>query len=153
MDQLHLQSKTEIIFTSDQRLVHIQWTSYIYKVKQRLYSLQTKACPYTTGVSRWAGTRYFYPSEHRCLRRVKNMLAMYLKYHKAGLTPTTPVTSTAISPVKMAIGHKSLTNLHSEMIFLQGKPVCSSPGPKVQVNYCHHLASVVCCLSSVVCRL
>ena len=29
----------------------------------------------------------------------------------------------------------------------------SSPGPKVQVNYCHHLASVVCRLSSVVCRL
>ena len=36
----------------------------------------------------------------------------------------------------------------------------SSPGPKVQVNYCHHLASVVCrlvsvvcCLSSVVCKL
>jgi hypothetical protein len=28
----------------------------------------------------------------------------------------------------------------------------SSPG-KVQVNYCHHLASVVCRLSSVVCRL
>ena len=25
----------------------------------------------------------------------------------------------------------------------------SSPGPKVQVNYCHHLASVVCRLSSV----
>jgi hypothetical protein len=25
----------------------------------------------------------------------------------------------------------------------------SSPGPKVQVNYCHHLASVICCLSSV----
>ena len=48
---------------------------------------------------------------------------MYLKYHKAGLTPTTPVTSTAISPVKMSIGHKSLTNLHSKMIFLQGKPV------------------------------
>jgi hypothetical protein len=45
------------------------------------------------------------------------------KYHKAGLTPTTPVTSTAISPVKMSIGHKSLTNLHSKMIFLQGKPV------------------------------
>jgi hypothetical protein len=44
------------------------------------------------------------------------MLAMYLKYHKAGLTPTTPVTSIAISPVKMSIGHKSLTNLHSEMI-------------------------------------
>jgi hypothetical protein len=33
------------------------------------------------------------------------MLAMYLKYHKAGLTPTIPVTSTAISPVKMSIGH------------------------------------------------
>ena len=31
--------------------------------------------------------------------------------------------------------------------------IISSPGPKVQVNYCHHLASVVCCLSSVVCKL
>jgi hypothetical protein len=51
------------------------------------------------------------------------MLAMYLKYHKAGLTPTTPVTSIAISPVKMSIGRKSLTILRSEMIFLQGKPV------------------------------
>ena len=29
----------------------------------------------------------------------------------------------------------------------------SSPGPKVHVNYCHHLASVVCRLSSVVCSL
>jgi hypothetical protein len=47
------------------------------------------------------------------------MLAMYLKYHKAGLTPTTPVTSTSISPVKMSIGRKSF----SEMIFLQEKPV------------------------------
>ena len=78
---------------------------------------------------------------------------MYLKYHKAGLTPTTPVTSIAISPVKMSIGRKSLTNLRSEMIFLQGKSVFSSPGPKVHVNYCHHLASVVCRLSFVVCRL
>ena len=60
---------------------------------------------------------------HRRLGRVKNILAMYLKYYKAGLTPTTPVTSTAISPVKMSIRHKSLTNLCSEMIFLQGKPV------------------------------
>jgi hypothetical protein len=51
------------------------------------------------------------------------MLAMYLKYHKAGLTPTTPVTSIAISPVKMSLGWKSLTNLRSEMIFLQGNPV------------------------------
>ena len=59
---------------------------------------------------------------HRRLCRVKNMLAMYLKYHKAGLTPTTPVTSIAISPVKISIGRKSLTNLRSEMIFLQGKP-------------------------------
>ena len=63
-------------------------------------------------------------SIHRCLCRVKNMLTMYLKYHKARLTPTTPpVTSTSISPVKMSIGHKSLTNWHSEMIFLQGKSV------------------------------
>ena len=60
---------------------------------------------------------------HRRLCRVKNMLAMCLKYHKAGLTPTTSVISTAISSVKMAIGYKSLTNLRSEMIFLQGKPV------------------------------
>ena len=60
---------------------------------------------------------------HRHLCRVKNMLAMYLKYHKAGLTPTTPVTSIAISSVKMSIGRKSPTNLRSEMIFLQGKPV------------------------------
>ena len=62
-------------------------------------------------------------TDHRRLCRVKNMLAMYLKYHKAGLTRTTPVTSIAISPVKMSIGRKSLTNLRSEMIFLQGKPV------------------------------
>jgi hypothetical protein len=61
---------------------------------------------------------------HRRLCRVKNMLAMYLKYHKAGLTPTTPVTSTSISPVKMSIGHKPLTNLRSEMIFLQEKNIC-----------------------------
>jgi hypothetical protein len=60
------------------------------------------------------------PLKHRHLCRVKNMLAMYLKYHKAGLTPTTPVTSIAISPVKMSIGRKSLTNLRSKMIFLQG---------------------------------
>ena len=61
--------------------------------------------------------------DHRRLCRVKNMLAMYLKYHKAGLTPTTPLTSTAISPVNMSIGRKSLTNLRSQMIFLQGKSV------------------------------
>ena len=29
----------------------------------------------------------------------------------------------------------------------------SSPGPKVHLNYCHHLASVVCRLVSVVCKL
>ena len=56
---------------------------------------------------------------HRRLCRVKNMLAMYLKYHKAGLTPTTPVTSITISPVKILIGHKSLTNLRSEWFFFK----------------------------------
>ena len=61
---------------------------------------------------------YFVYFNHRRLCIVKNMVAMYLKYHKAGLTPTTPVTSIAISPVKMSIGCKSLTNLRSEMIFL-----------------------------------
>ena len=67
-------------------------------------------------------------SNHRRLCRVKNMLTMYLKYPNAGLTPTTSVTSTVISPVKMLIGRKSLTNLRSEMRFLQGKPIFSSPG-------------------------
>ena len=73
---------------------------------------------------------------------VKNMLAMYLKYHKAGLTPTTPVTSTAISPVKMLIGHKSLTNFRSEIIFLQGKPVfyiflpSTSPYWQIILRFC-----------------
>jgi hypothetical protein len=32
---------------------------------------------------------------------------------------------------------------------MSSPPVISSPGPKVHVNYCHHLASVVCRLSSV----
>ena len=68
-------------------------------------------------------TSHFDPHGHITrLCRVKNMLAMYLKYHKAELTPTTPVTSISIFPVKMSIGCKSLTNLCSEMIFLQGKP-------------------------------
>ena len=75
------------------------------------------ACPH------WASANNDPSHHHRRLCRVKNMLAMYLKYHKAGLTPTTPVTSIAISSVKMSIGRKSLTNLRSEMIFLQGKPV------------------------------
>jgi hypothetical protein len=67
-----------------------------------------------------AASIYGSPCTGACV--VKKMLAMYLKYHKAGLTPTTPVTSTSISPVKMSMGRKSLTNLRSEMIFLQGKP-------------------------------
>ena len=78
-------------------------------------------CRQNLGVAPWR--RMFSRLNHRRLCRVKNMLAMYLKYHKAGLTPTTPVTSIAIPPVKMSIGRKSLTNLRSEMIFLQGKPV------------------------------
>jgi hypothetical protein len=41
--------------------------------------------------------------------------------------PTTHVTSIAISPVKMSIGRKSLTNLRSGMIFLQGKPIITFP--------------------------
>ena len=53
----------------------------------------------------------------------KPITRCYLKYHKAGLTTATPVTSTTISPVKMSIARKSLTNLRSKMIFLQGKPV------------------------------
>jgi hypothetical protein len=49
--------------------------------------------------------------------------ARYVPKIPQGRTPTTPVTSTSISPVKMSIGRKLLTNLRSEMIFLQGKPV------------------------------
>jgi hypothetical protein len=78
------------------------------------------------------------------LCRVKNMLAMYLKYHKAGLA--TPVTSIAISSVKMSIGRKSLSNLRSEMIF----PVLVSSNPRTTerrkyvardlLSLCCHLA-------------
>jgi hypothetical protein len=81
---------------------------------------------------------------HRHLCRVKNMLAKYLKYHKAGLTPTTPVTSIAISPVKMSIGRKLLSNLGSEMIFLQGKPVfyiflpSTPPYWQIILRFCWH---------------
>jgi hypothetical protein len=82
---------------------------------------------------------------HRRLCRVKNMLAMYLKYQKAGLAPTTPVTSIVISPVKMSIGRKSLTNLCSEMIFLQGKPVFCT---EVFIHFVSHILAP-CNVSSV----
>ena len=39
-------------------------------------------------------------------------------YYKAGLTPTTPVTSIAIYPVKMSIGHKSSTDLYLPTIYI-----------------------------------
>jgi hypothetical protein len=47
---------------------------------------------------------------HRRLCRVKNMLAMYLKYHKAGLTPTTPITQILLTmdtyvAAKGKVGH------------------------------------------------
>ena len=38
--------------------------------------------------------------------------------HKARLAPTTPVTSTAISSIKMLIGRKLPTDLGSEIIVL-----------------------------------
>jgi hypothetical protein len=69
---------------------------------------------------------------------------MYLKYHKAGLTPTTPVTSTSISPVKMSIGRKPLTNLRSEMIFLQEKNMfytflpSTPPYWQIILQFCWH---------------
>jgi hypothetical protein len=44
-----------------------------------------------------------------------------VKIPQGGLTPTTPVTSIAISPVKMSIGRNSLTNLRSEMFFSSRK--------------------------------
>jgi hypothetical protein len=45
------------------------------------------------------------------------MLAIYLKYHKAGLTPTTPVTSIAISPVKMSIVKKMFVKISGQSRF------------------------------------
>jgi hypothetical protein len=47
---------------------------------------------------------------HRRLCRVKNMLAMYLKYRKAGLTPTTPITQILLTmdtyvAAKGKVGH------------------------------------------------
>jgi hypothetical protein len=42
---------------------------------------------------------------------IRNGVVDGRKVYKAGLTPTTPVTSTAISPFKMSIGHKSPTDL------------------------------------------
>ena len=92
------------------------------RTKLSIYILDTIESESTTRFKNRSSDRMM-TSNHRRLCRVKNMLAMYLKYHKAGLTHTTPVTSIAISPVKMSIGRKSLTNLRSEMIFLQGKPV------------------------------
>ena len=43
----------------------------------------------------------------------------------------------ALSPV-------CLLSFHNLMNFCMPKLLFSSPGPKVQVNYCHHLAFVVC---------
>ena len=43
----------------------------------------------------------------------------------------------ALSPV-------CLLSFHNSMNFCMPKLLFSSPGPKVQVNYCHHLAFVVC---------
>jgi hypothetical protein len=51
--------------------------------------------------------------DHRRLCRVKNMLAMYLKYHKAELTPNTPVTN-EIKVLLMANVHGR--NLHSQTL-------------------------------------
>ena len=44
-------------------------------------------------------------------------------------------------------------NVPKYELYKHNDELFSSPGPKVHVNYCHHLASVVCRLSSVVCRL
>jgi hypothetical protein len=84
--------------------------------------------------------------DHRRLCRVKNMLAIYLKYHKAELTPTTPVTSIAISSVKLSIGRKSLTNLHSEMIFLS--IICIPRSTEVFIHFVSHILAS-CNVSSV----
>ena len=46
-----------------------------------------------------------------------------------------------------------ISDNHRDIRLVTSPFLISSPGPKVQVNYCHHLASVVCRLSSVVCRL
>jgi hypothetical protein len=67
--------------------------------------------------------------------------------------PMAYCTSYDIFPCKfsdpMAIVHAMIFSF----VYFQIPWLISSPGPKVHVNYCHHLASVVCRLSSVVCRL
>jgi hypothetical protein len=49
----------------------------------------------------------------------------------------------AICPVKMSIGRKSPTDFHSEMIFLQGKPIYYPLANEVAKGYCNELDKFV----------
>ena len=72
---------------------------------------------------------------HRRLCRVKNMLAMYLKYHKAGLTPTTPV--------KMSIS--AFRSFSSFIIALRNVPEKfrkKSSGNVIIYQYCYCIISI-----------
>ena len=87
-------------------------------------SLQCLLCVYFTRVKTPA---HIYMTPHFFLARESNICLLDngnpLQNVKTGLTPTTHVTPTAISPIKMSIGRKSPIDLRSEMIFLQEKSV------------------------------
>ena len=108
---------------SSEETVQSTWRATISTILHNATAQYFPVATHTADTKQFKFQESFICSRYTGACVVKNMLAMYLKYHKAGLTPTTPVTSIAISPVKMSIWRKSLTNLRSEMIFLQGKPV------------------------------
>ena len=102
--------------------LHIQNTEVL--VESSLLPISAMLYSILAFFGNWIDFNFESSLDHRRLCRVKNMLAIYVpKIPQAGLTPTTPVISTDICAVKMSTGRKSLTNLRSEMIFLQGKPV------------------------------
>ena len=61
----------------------------------------------------------------------------------------------SVSPFRTVILAISVSPFRTAVIlyFYCFFPLISSPGPKFHVNYCHHLASIVCRLLSVVCKL
>ena len=68
------------------------------------------------------------------------------KYHSETVNAGTYQLSVTLRDKLSVRNGKLLTLIVREMIRVRGKllTLISSPGPKVQVNYCHHLASVVC---------
>jgi hypothetical protein len=78
----------------NQQIPHL-WTSYIATFQTLQSSLISVDCFKHRFPTKWPGSTVY----HRRLCRVKNMLAMYLKYHQAGLTPTLPLSLQSIFPL------------------------------------------------------